>query len=453
MQYSIRVLTAGLVSICAALAAAKPNVIVILADDLGYHDVGFNGCTDVPTPHIDSLAAHGVRCTSGYVSHPFCSPTRAGLMTGRYQQRFGHESNPAYDPADTKLGLPLTETMLPDVLRKAGYATGIVGKWHLGAAPHFLPPARGFDEWYGFPGGGHIYYQAKTGSKEYNVPIMRNDQPVEMPEYLTDALSSEAAAFVRRHRDRPFFLYLAYNAVHTPLMATDKYLTRFASIADEKRRTYAAMLSAMDDGVGQVLQAVREAQLEQNTLIVFFSDNGGPIEPNGSNNAPLRGHKGQLFEGGIRVPFAVQWRGTLAEGGTFTQPVCSIDLLPTALAMADVAPAAEWKLDGVNLLPHLTGQNPQPPHERLHWRTGGGVNFALREGRYKLLGGKQLAPQLFDLEADVGETTDLAASKPELVERLLKRHESWNAELIPPQWESPRALPKKPAAKKPAASA
>ena len=260
--------------------AKRPNVIVIFADDLGYADVGFNGCKDIPTPHIDSLARQGVRCTNGYVSHPFCSPTRAGFMTGRYQHRFGHENNPAWLPQDADVGLPLDQITLPQILQKAGYVTGAIGKWHLGAEPRFHPNERGFTEYFGFLGGGHVYIPGSKGGVEYTIPVLRNKEPVDEKEYMTDALSREAAAFITRHsraeRDslpkaarragaeapgnaEPFFLYLAYNAVHTPLQAPDKYLSRFLGITDERRRTYAAMTSAMDDGIGQVLAAVKDA--------------------------------------------------------------------------------------------------------------------------------------------------------------------------------------------------
>jgi len=441
----IIVLAALLAATTLADAARKPNVVVILADDLGYADVGFNGCKDIPTPNIDSLARHGVRCTSGYVSHSFCSPTRAGLMTGRYQQRFGHENNPAYLPEDTKVGLPLSQTTIADVLKSAGYVTGAIGKWHLGAAPCFHPNERGFVEYFGFLGGGHIYLPGAKGGVEYNVPLLRNKEPLELKDYMTDVLSAEAAAFVARHKAEPFYLYLAYNAVHTPLQAPEKYLGRFAGITDERRRTYAAMNSAMDDGVGRVLAALRDNGIERDTMIWFFSDNGGPpynVAP--THNDPLRGNKGTLYEGGIRVPFVVHWRAGLPEGTVCEQPVISLDVLPTAAALAGAKLPDRLKLDGVNIVPHLKGEVKTPPHERLFWRTGGGASWAVREGRYKLVKpGKDASPQLFDLKNDIGEAKDLVGEKPDVVARLQKAHDAWNAELIPPIFESP-----KPAARK-----
>ena len=449
--------------------AKRPNVIVIFADDLGYADVGFNGCKDIPTPHIDSLARQGVRCTNGYVSHPFCSPTRAGFMTGRYQHRFGHENNPAWLPQDADVGLPLDQITLPQILQKAGYVTGAIGKWHLGAEPRFHPNERGFTEYFGFLGGGHVYIPGSKGGVEYTIPVLRNKEPVDEKEYMTDALSREAAAFITRHsraeRDslpkaarragaeapgnaEPFFLYLAYNAVHTPLQAPDKYLSRFLGITDERRRTYAAMTSAMDDGIGQVLAAVKDAGIEKDTMIWFFSDNGGPppnVAP--TDNTPLRGHKGQVLEGGIRVPFAVQWRGHLPEGAVYAQPVSSLDVFATAAALAGAQTPPDRKMDSVNILPHLRGEVKAPPHDWLHWRTGGGATWAVRNGPYKLVHLAAGAEQLYNLDADIGEAKDLASEKPDLVEQLRKGHDAWNAEMIAPRWESPRPPAKKAAAK------
>lgn len=441
----IVVLAALLAATALAEAARKPNVIVILADDLGYADVGFNGCKDIPTPNIDSLAKHGVRCSSGYVSHSFCSPTRAGLMTGRYQQRFGHENNPAYLPEDTKVGLPLSQKTIADVMKSAGYVTGAIGKWHLGAAPCFHPNERGFVEYFGFLGGGHIYLPGLKGGPEYTVPLLRNKEPVELKDYVTDVLSAEAAAFVARHKTEPFYLYVAYNAVHTPLQAPEKYLSRFAGITDERRRTYAAMNSAMDDGIERILRALRDGGIERDTMIWFFSDNGGPphnVAP--TCNDPLRGHKGTLYEGGIRVPFVVQWRAGLPEGAVCKQPVISLDVLSTAAALAGAKLPEGVKLDGVNIAPHLKGEVKTPPHERLFWRTGGGTSWAVREGRYKLVKpGKDAAPQLFDLNNDIIEAKDLAGEKPDVAARLQKAFDAWNAELIPPIFESPRPASKK----------
>src|SRR5579875_2853168 len=372
--------SAAIPAVGRAADRAQPNIVIILADDLGYADLGYQGCRDIPTPHIDSLARGGVRCTNGYVSGPYCSPTRAGLLTGRYQQRFGHEFNPG-NTADVHVGLPLTETTLADRLKAAGYATGLVGKWHLGQAPSLRPRRRGFDEFFGFLGGAHPYVPGK------GAPIYRGDSVVEEKEYLTDAFGREAVSFVERHKDHPFFLYLAFNAVHTPMDATDARLARFASISDASRRTYAAMLTAMDESVGKVLDALRSAGLEEDTLIFFLSDNGGPTmlgtTINASRNDPFRGSKRTTLEGGIHVPFVVQWKGKLSAGRVYDRPVIQLDILPTALAAAGVAAAPDWRLDGVNLLPHLAGEASAPPHDNLYWRMG--EQTAIRRGDWKLV--------------------------------------------------------------------
>ena len=419
----------------AADRVGRPNIIIIVGDDMGYADIGIHGCKDIPTPHIDSLAKNGVRCTSGYVSGPYCSPTRAGLMTGRYQQRFGHEFNPGPNPGGD-VGLPLDQATLADRLKQAGYATGMVGKWHLGNERKFHPLNRGFQEYYGFLGGAHSYFVSDNrGTKGQINAVLRGFEPVAEQEYLTDAFGREAVAFIDRHQKEPFFLYLTFNAVHTPMHATEKYLSRFKDVADENRRTYCAMMSAMDDAIGRVLAKLDEARLTENTLIFFVSDNGGP-PVNASSNLPLRGRKATTWEGGIRVPYLVQWKGQLPAGKTFDQPVIQLDLHPTALAAAGVTTDAQ--LDGVDLLPHLRGVKTSPPHEALYWRFG--PQMAIRAGNYKLVKAAGIdGPQLFDLAADIGESKDLSADKPEVVKDLSARYAAWNGTLEKPRWiASPR---------------
>ncbi len=415
-----------------------PNVVIILADDMGYGDAGCYGCTDIPTPNIDSLAATGVRCTDGYVTHPFCSPTRAGLLTGRYQQRFGHETNIPFDPQNPHVGLPRSETTIARRLQRAGYATGAVGKWHLGAAHWFHPNRRGFDFFYGFLGGGHDYFlvdMRKPMHEGYFHPLDHNGQPETIEGYLTDILSQQAARFIDENRNRPFFLYLAYNAPHTPLEAPQELLDRFAHIADRKRRAYAAMMTAMDAGIGLVLDRLRAHHLRQNTLVFFLSDNGGPTPHNGSSNRPLRGIKGQMWEGGIRVPFIVSWPAVLPQGVEYRKPVHSLDVSRTALAVAGVAVPNGEKLHGVNLIPYLAGKTADPPHEALFWRTGGGVAWAVRSGPYKLVQpDQQTPPALYDLEADIGETHDLADEMPERAKALRALYDRWNRENLPPRF-------------------
>ncbi len=421
-----------------------PNVVVILMDDLGYADLGFQGCRDIPTPHLDALANAGVRCTDGYASCPVCSPTRAGLLTGRYQNRFGYEFLGG-GGGRTDVGLPESETTVAELLRSAGYATGAVGKWHLGKEPAFRPRRHGFDEFYGFLGGGRSYFPMKEGEKITFAPfdpIVRDDARsdgarsdggrVQDPEYLTDAFGREAVAFIDRHKGRPFFLYLAFNAVHVPLQATDRDLKRFPDIESGPRRTYAAMLAAADDAVGRVVGKLAAEGLDRDTLVVFLNDNGGHPLANAARNDPLRGQKGTVFEGGIRVPFVVSWPGRIPAGGVYSQPVASLDVLPTALAAAGGEPPAGLRLDGVNLLPHLTGSDDRPPHAALFWRYGD--HRAVRAGRWKLTMPADGPPGLYDLVADVAESTDLSAAHPETLAELTRLFAAWDAELPPPRW-------------------
>lgn len=426
----------------AADSREVPNILVILADDLGYADVGFNGCKDIPTPNLDRLAARGVRCTSGYVTHSFCSPTRAALLTGRYQQRFGHENNPAWLPDDPKVGLPISQTTLPQVLKSVGYVTGCVGKWHLGAHPSLHPNRRGFDEYFGFIGGGHVYVPGAKGNVEYTIPLERNGQKLELNEYLTDTLGKEASAFISQHKAKPWFLYLAFNTPHTPLQTKDEYLARVKHIDDETRRNYAAMVVALDEAIGGVLKTLRDHGLEQNTLVWFFSDNGGPTGRTKANNAPLRGAKGQLFEGGVRVPFIVSWPARLPKGKDYPRPALSLDVFATAVALTGAEVPTEHKPEGVNLIPFLSGKNKGSPHERLFWRQSDG-SWAVRVGDWKLVSDRGAPPQLFNLRDDIGEKQDLAASKAEVVARLKSAFDDWNQHNIAPLFENPKPARKR----------
>lgn len=417
-----------------AAARRKPNILVIVSDDQGYAEMGCHGCKDIPTPNLDAMAAGGVRFTNGYVSCPVCSPTRAGLITGRYQQRFGHEFNPggAADAA-ASFGLPLSETTIASRLRSAGYATGMVGKWHLGYRPGYMPTDRGFDEFFGFLGGAHQYFAAQTPDAAN--PIMRGTKQAQESEYLTDAFAREAVAFIERHKSEPFFLFLTFNAVHGPLQAPRNYENRFPDIKDQKRRTFAAMLSALDDAVGHTLRAVRDSGLDEDTLVFFVSDNGGPTRQTTSRNDPLRGFKGEVYEGGIRVPFMVRWTGQIPAGKVYDRPVISLDIAPTALAAAG-ASAGDAKFDGVDLIPYLTGASEGAPHGALYWRFG--QQYAIREGGWKLVKRPGSGHELFDLDADVGEKNNLAAQNADRVRELDERLTKWDSELAKPLW-GPRA--------------
>ena len=425
----------------------SPNIVVIVSDDMGYADIGVHGSKDIPTPNIDALAKGGIRFTDAYVSGPYCSPTRAGLLTGRYPQRFGHEFNPESAPSHSEIGLPLGETTMADSLQAVGYRTALIGKWHLGRDDKFHPLERGFYEFFGFLGGAHSYIA--TNAAGHN-PLLDGRKIVAETTYLTDEFADRAVDFSKREKSQPVFLYLAFNAVHTPMHATEKYLARFPHIADKQRRTYAAMLSAMDDGIGRTLAALRKGGLEEDTLIIFFNDNGGPsmegTTVNGSSNAPLRGSKRQTWEGGIRVPFIVRWKGHLAEGRTDTRPIIQLDVLPTALAAAGVKPQSPGNFDGVNLLPFLTRKKSGRPHKTLFWRLG--ENVAIRKGDWKLVKTSERPLQavdpavyndlsgaeLYNLADDIGEKKNLAAAHPEKVKELAADWQRWNKELAKPLW-------------------
>ena len=427
----LSILVAFVVQLPAA-DAPRPNVLVIVSDDQGYADVGFQGSKDVPTPHLDALAKSGVRCTSGYVSHAFCSPTRAALLTGRYQQRFGHENNPVYDPLDDKEGLPLGERLLPQFMKDAGYATGWVGKWHLGSSPAHTPWKRGFDETFGFIGGGHRFADWQPNERQYTLPLMRNGEPLpDAPAHLTATFGDEASAFIRRHTDKPWLLYLALNAPHTPHEPTAERLEKFAQITSPARRKYLAQVSLMDDAIGAVMASLSESGQTQRTLIFFFSDNGGH-EPSGSDNGALRGQKGTLYEGGVRVPFLVSWPGKLPAGTVFDAPVSSLDVFATALGVAGQPMPADKKYDGVNLVPFLAGETKTPPHDRLFWRMANKGAHAIREGTWKLVRLPDMPVELFDLATDLGESKNVAPSNPNVVARLIADLDAWDKELVPP---------------------
>ena len=413
---------AGLSAADATKSAPKPNILVIVADDLGYADIGMQGCTDVATPNIDSLAKNGVRFTNGYVSGAVCSPSRAGLMTGRYQQRFGHDANPRGE-----FGLDLKETTMAQRMKEAGYVTGITGKWHLGEQKSQMPLARGFDEFYGILPHGIAAEKQGSGGQVY-----RGWDKVETPSDHTEKFGEEAVAFIERHKSEPWFLYLPFTAVHAPHIAPESYVQKFSNIESRQRRQLCAMVSVMDDRVGMVLEKLRELKLEENTLIFFFSDNGGPTAAS-VHNGPLRGGKWTVWEGGIRVPFAVQWKGRIAPGRVLDTQVIQLDVLPTALAAAGVEASPEWKLDGLNLLPLLEGKSDKLARDTLFWRFG--VQYAVRQGDWKLTkASKDMTPALFNLAVDLGEKTDLAAQQPEKVKQLQSLWDAWNAKNEPPRW-------------------
>lgn len=422
----------------------RPNIVIFLADDLGYADIGVNGCKDIPTPNIDTIAKNGVRFTDGYATHCVCSPSRAGLMSGMYQHRFGFEHNSGPERfADPNFGQPREVPTLAEKLKEAGYATGMIGKWHIGFKEGLRPQERGFDYHYGFLSGAHTY----LAGRQDNDPIVRNGQPVKTTKYLTDEFADEAVGFVERSKDKPFFLYFAFNAVHSP-MDENAYQDRFPELTG-KRKIFAGMLTGLDTAIGRVMTKVRELGEEDNTLFIFYSDNGGPTSDNSSLNTPLRGFKSQMFEGGIRVPFAMQWKGKITCGQTYHEPVMGFDCHATALAAAGIesgpgiqtvsgdqeskAGEPSWgQLDGVNLIPYLTGQQTGRPHDQLFWRAG--QQHAARVGDWKLVNTRSEPPMLFNLKEDISESKDLAATQPEKLKELQTAFAEWEKITKPAQW-------------------
>lgn len=420
----------------------KPNLIVIMADDLGYQDIGFNSCEDIPTPNIDRIADNGIKFTSGYTTYAVCSPSRAGFLTGRYSQRFGYERNPLYRPDDPNMGLTQDEKTIAESLSEVGYKCGIIGKWHQGSNPVHHPLNRGFDEFFGHLGGGHQYfpeeliyedsYAVSEESQSYRTWIMKNHGHVKTKKYLTDEFSDEALRFVEKYKDEPFFLYLAYNAPHAPLQATEKYLSRFENIEDPKRKTYAAMVSAVDDGVGMLLNKLEELNLEENTLIFFLSDNGGPEQHNGSDNGVLREGKGSVYEGGFRVPFAMQWKGKITPG-IYEKSVSSLDIFATISSLSGSPTNPEKPLDGVNLIPFLTGENENSPHDAIYLRQYDSKRFAVRKDDYKLVTLENAdIKELYNLNKDISEANNIADSNINTLNKIDSLRKAWNNELIRP---------------------
>ena len=434
-----------------ALRSDKPNIVILFADDLGYADLGCQGSKEVKSPHIDSIADNGVRLTSGYVTAPQCCPSRAGLLPGRYQNRFGFEDNNSNKAIG---GLPLSEKTIADYLKAAGYTTGMVGKWHLGSDEPYHPYNRGFDETLWHPNGGILFPDKKTG---FLRGLMRGPDPVEIAEYSTDAFGREACEFIDRHQRDPFFLFVSFVPPHWPMEAKPEHMALYSHVRDLHRRTLLGMIASLDENVGRILDKLRETDLEEDTLVFFLSDNGGPTGAprkrpdapfqygqNTSRNDPCRGVKGDLLEGGIRVPFLVQWKGRIPAGRVLDDPVISLDIVPTALAVSGIEPQQyvrkRAELDGVNLLPYFTGESNEPPHESLFWRFRFPprdptlYRWAIRQGDWKLVKNGREPLSLYNLAHDVGETNNLATEYPERVDAMRAAWKQWDASNQEPRW-------------------
>ncbi len=430
-------------------ASAKPNFVIFLADDLGYGDVGYQG-GDVPTPNIDSIASEGVVFTDGYITCPVCAPSRAGLLTGRYQQSFGFWDNigPFRVSKEVEPGIPLDIPILSERLKELGYVCGLFGKTHEGDSEEMMAFNR-WDEFFGFNNGASnylpgmnrdhnpIFHNQKIINQSYEKNGISRDEinrkgvlQIDRKEYLTDLIADYTISFIEENRDRPFLCYLPFNAIHGPFQAPKDLYEKYASEKNHQRRLNMAMLDSMDQNIGRVLETLKKLDLEKDTLVIFLSDNGGHEE---SPNLPLRGKKATYWEGGIRVPFCLKWPGRLEAGQAYRKPVISLDLLPTLVKAAGASIDPSWKLDGVDLMPYLLGSSKGPPHKNLYWTWGS--RKAIRAGKYKALSqdsGKSW--QLYDLKKDLSEQKDLGAEQASKLDQLVKRFKSWEKELMPQQW-------------------
>ena len=417
---------------------SKPNVIVILVDDLGYGDVSYNGATDILTPNIDRLASRGVVFANGYVTYPTCTPSRAGLLTGRYPSRFGLEGNLTYAPNDNHHGLPIDETLFPDLMQYQGYETAVIGKWQLGAAPIFNPLNRGFDYFFGFLGGSHDYWEYDTSRPDSHqlMPLVENRKVADFDGYLTDVLTDRSVDFIKEQGSDPFMLYLAYNAPHGPLQAPQSLIDKYAHVTDTDRRVYLAMVDSLDQNVGRLLDILDDLSIADNTMVFFLSDNGGSEV---GDNGPFRLGKDSFHEGGVHVPFIGSWPARWPQGETYEPMVISMDIAATALQVAGVRQTPK-PLDGVNLDPFMRGQYDGEPHEALfwrHWRTGGysviAENMKLIKDRRPV--GKSQAvldtgqdPKLLNLEADADESDNLFDQDRPTAAKLAGLWNAWNAQ-------------------------
>jgi len=429
----------------------RPNIVLILCDDLGYSDVGFNGAKDIKTPTLDKLAQNGIVFSSAYVAHPFCGPSRAALMTGKYPHTIGSQFNlPPNSEETIHEGIPVEEVFISQVLKDAGYTTGIMGKWHLGADPQFHPNKRGFDDFYGFLGGGHRYFpeqfqpeyerQVQAGNEiifDYLKPLEHNGKNVKETEYITDALSREASRFVQEasSKEEPFFLYLAYNAPHSPLEAKEEDLALYQNIKDKKRRTYAAMVHAVDRGVSSLVETLKKTGELDNTLIIFLSDNGGKLTL-GATNYPLREGKGSTCEGGYRVPMFFYWPKKINGGETYDFPVTAIDFYPTfanlGLAKIPKTMIPQGKDIWQDVLSGNNAYQGQMIYALRHRK--GYSDVGARQDQWKILKTNQEDWKLYNIENDKGEMNDLSDQYPDVLSELVTKAKKWSDTNVEPKW-------------------
>lgn len=469
-----------------------PNIIILLADDLGKSEVSAYGENHVLTPNIDKIGEEGVIFNQAYVTAPTCAPSRCGIMTGRVQNRFGFETQvmefyptniieylsgkyfvntgdfiveakPQF-PAEwqvIKQGVPPTEITLAERLKAMGYNTGIVGKWHLGVSKHNLPLNRGFDYQYGFYGASSLYtpernwshvmnYEHQSFSTQYQwnmgrygeAAIMDNGEEIREEKYITWAFRDKAMEFIETNKEEPFFLYCAFSAPHIPFQAPVEYYCKYGHVADENKRVYYAMISALDDAIGEIHQKIKDLGLEENTIIYLLSDNGGASYTGATDNYPLKGGKLTQFEGGINVPFMMKWKGKIPAGTRYENPVSSTDIFVTSVLNSGGSLPTDRDYDGVDLMPFITGINKEKPHQQLFWRAE--HIWAIRDGDYKLiLSTRDGWAELYNIKTDKSEKYNLKEQMPDLYKELYETHKKWQDTNLPdkPMW--PRIMDKK----------
>ena len=430
------ILLLALSSAAVIQALEKPNIVLLFADDAGYGDFGFHHSRHIKTPHLDQLAKDGMVMTQFYVTGATCGPSRAGLLSGMYQQRVGFEEinvpgimSPHSKLLGDEMGLPTDFPTMGNYLQELGYRTAAFGKWHMGVADRYHPLRRGFDEFCGFRGGARSFFPYTDLSKtRHENRLEYGFENYKEPErYMTDTLAEEACAFIERNKERPFFAYVAFNAVHTPMQPDPKDADTFPELKGTRRKL-AQMTLSMDRACGRIIDRLKQLGLYENTLIVFSNDNGGPMDKNGSSNYPFAGVKGTQLEGGIRVPGIISWPGHLPAGTTFNRPAITLDLIPTFVKAAGGTPAEN--LDGVDLLPYLNGTRTDRPHQVLHWKME--TRGAIRDGDWKLLRFPDRPPRLHNLADDPGEQVNLAAQFPDKVKELFKKQFEWEMTLQRP---------------------
>ena len=427
-----------------AYSQTKPNIVLIIVDDAGYHDFGFQGSKTFKTPHIDALAKTGVIFSQAYVTAAVCGPSRAGLITGRYQQRFGFEENNVPGIMSKSgltgddMGLPTHLNTMADHMKNLGYTNGYIGKWHLGNANRFHPLKRGFDHFVGFRGGARSFYPYGP-----NNPLKKQENRIEYgfekyqepPNYLTQFFADEAIGFMQQNTNTSFFLTVSFNAVHNPLEIDKDYKGQFAELKG-KRRKLANMTASLDTACGRIFEFLENEQIRNNTLIIFINDNGGPTDANGASNYPLSGTKANHLEGGIRIPFVMSWPDVIGSNSSYDLPVSTLDILPTMFSVCGGDLASIQPVDGVNLLPYILNNNKNAPHQFLYWKKEN--RAAIRHKNWKLLRFPDRPAHLYDIAKDISEQHNLADQHPEIVKKMFKKLFEWEADLERPLWQLDR---------------